>query len=59
MHFECDDLLFDCKGPPSPDFRPLENDIYIFPHDLSWTFVVTHEMSCGLGPYFAEAPPAS
>ena len=56
MYFECDDWLFECTGPPSPDFRPLENDVYVFPRDLSWTFVLTHEMSCGLGPYFAVAP---
>lgn len=55
LFFEFDDLMFHCTGPPSPDLRPLDDDVYVFPHDLAWTFVVTHEMSLGLGPYFAEA----
>lgn len=53
MYFERDDLLLDCSGPPSPDLRSLFDDVYVFPHDLSWTFVLTHEMSMDLGPYFA------
>lgn len=31
------------------------NDLYIFPTDYSWTYVSTHEIEMGLGPYFARA----
>ncbi len=54
-YFEFDDLLFDCTSSAWPDLRRLANDIYIFPHQMTWTFVTTHEMSMGLGPYFAQA----
>ena len=53
-YFEFDDLLFDCTAPAWPDLRPLDNDIYVFPHSMPWTFITTHEMSLNLGPYFAS-----
>lgn len=52
--FECDDLLLDCTATQWPDLRPLESDIYVFPHRMHWLFVTTHEMSIDLGPYFAK-----
>ena len=37
-----------------PDFSGKSLDVYIFPEDLSWTMVFTHEDGW-LGPYFATA----
>ena len=53
VYFEFDDQMFDCSAVQYPDIRPLNNDIYVFPHRVNWLFVTTHEMSMGLGPYFA------
>jgi len=52
---ESDDKLFDCCSTKWPDLRPLEDDVYVFPHTMEWTFITTHEMSIDLGPYFALA----
>jgi hypothetical protein len=52
VYFE-DDALFDAYGEPSPDFSPWGQDLYVFPHDLAWTMVFTHEQEIGLGPFFA------
>lgn len=57
LYLEREDLLLDCSGPPSPDFRSLFEEAYIFPYDVSWTFALTHEMTMDLGPYFAEPVP--
>ena len=37
-----------------PDLRRLENDVYVWPDDLSWTMAFTHEESIGLGPFFSR-----
>jgi len=34
---------------------PDKADIYVVGRDFQWTFVVTHETSCGVGPFFCEA----
>ena len=56
MFLESDDLMFACAADQWPDLRPFEEDIYIFPRTMEWTFITTHEMSAGLGPYFATRP---
>ncbi len=56
LFHESDDLMLDCDSPHWPDIRTLEDDIYIFPRTMEWTFITTHEMSIGLGPYFATPP---
>lgn len=33
---------------------PVLADVYVAPVDFRWTFVVTHENSSGIGPFFAE-----
>ncbi len=53
---ESNDMLFDCTATAWPDLRELHDDICIFPHTMEWTFNTTHEMSIGLGPYFALSP---
>jgi hypothetical protein len=53
VYFEGENL-FDCFGVPSPDFGDWGADIYVFPANLAWTMVFTHEQSMGLGPYFAR-----
>jgi hypothetical protein len=55
LYVESHDLLFDCFGTPSPLLW--QDDLYVFPRDLAWTMVFTHEEDAGLGPYFAR--PAS
>jgi hypothetical protein len=50
------DMMFDCTAMSWPDLRTLEDDIYVFPHAMTWAFLTTHEMSSGLGPYFAQPP---
>lgn len=59
LFHETRDKLFDCSSAAWPDLRVLDADIYVFPRSLAWTFVTTHEMSLGLGPYFALPPPGS
>jgi hypothetical protein len=39
-----------CRGAPPPDFTTVELELYVFPIDLSWTMVFTHE-----GPFFSRA----
>jgi hypothetical protein len=29
-------------------------DLYVVALDFSWTFVVTHETSAGIGPFFSQ-----
>jgi len=53
IYHEFDDSLFDCTASAWPDVRAYDNDIYVFPHDMAWLFTTTHEMSIGLGPFFA------
>ena len=53
IYHEFDDLLFDCVALAWPDIREFDTDIYLFPHDFAWLFATTHEMSIGLGPFFA------
>jgi hypothetical protein len=53
VYFEDEDL-FDCFGVASPDFSSFGDDLYVFPADLAWTMVFTHEQCIGLGPYFAR-----
>jgi hypothetical protein len=55
VYFE-EDALFDAYGEPSPDLSAWRDDVYLFPHDLAWTMVFTHEQTLGLGPYFALPP---
>jgi len=54
IYNEFDDDLFDCAAPTWPDVRAFNNDIYVFPHTMAWLFTATHEMSIGLGPFFAS-----
>ncbi len=57
LYSEQDDLMFACTAANGwPDLRPLAQDLYLFPHSMEWTFVTTHEMTLGLGPYFAFRP---
>jgi len=42
------------KVRATPDFSGKNLDVYIFPEDLSWTMVFTHENGW-FGPYFATA----
>jgi len=51
---EFDDSAFECTSPSWPDVRAFDNDIYVFPRDMAWLFITTHEMSMGLGPFFAR-----
>jgi hypothetical protein len=37
-----------------PDFRPLCDDVYVWPDDLAWTMAFTHEEASGLGPYYCR-----
>ena len=53
IHFEHDRLIFDCQGPPCPVLPNIGDDVYLFPHDLAWTMVFTHEDCLGQGPFFA------
>ena len=53
LYHESQDLMFDCDCTKWPDIRPWAADVYIFPRSLQWTFITTHEMTLGLGPYFA------
>lgn len=55
LFHEWNDNLYECTAEVWPDLRALNDDIYIFPRQLEWMFVITHEMSIGLGPYFAHA----
>jgi hypothetical protein len=50
---ESNDQMLSCRCQLWPDLRGLNDDIYVFPCTMEWTFVTTHEMSSGLGPYFA------
>jgi hypothetical protein len=36
------------------DFRPINEDVYVWPSDLAWTMAFTHEESIGMGPYFCR-----
>ena len=56
MFFEFDNLLFDCAAKKWPDIRLLQNDIYVFPHRMNWTFITTHESSMDIGRFFARPP---
>lgn len=53
-------VAYSCKGEVPPSVEDLNLllqqssepvDFYVFPFDLSWTLVMTHEVGCG--PYFA------
>ena len=41
-----------------PDLKSLdladEAEVFVVGKNFGWTYVVTHEAGCGLGPYFAE-----
>ena len=41
-----------------PDLKSLdladEAEVFVVGKNFGWTYVVTHETACGLGPYFAE-----
>jgi hypothetical protein len=50
------DTLFNCSALAWPDLRLLEDDLYVFPHTMEWSFLTTHEISLDLGPYFALPP---
>ena len=54
LYYEIKDELFLCTGISWPDIRSYSEDIYVFPSDMEWLFVTTHEMSMGLGPYFVS-----
>jgi hypothetical protein len=51
------DLLPACRivGGSLPDFQMADEDISIWPEDLSWTMCFTHEAAMGLGPYFSRS----
>jgi len=53
IYFESYGQLFDCVGPACPDLSGLKDDVYLFPADLSWTMIFTHEEGIGFGPFFA------
>ncbi|MEM7456349.1 MAG: DUF4275 family protein [Planctomycetota bacterium] len=53
IYRETDDSLFDCNARSWPDVRVFEDDVYVFPHDMAWLFITTHEASRGIGPFFA------
>ncbi len=55
LFHEWNDNLYECTAEVWPDLLALNDDIYIFPRQLEWMFVITHGMSIGLGPYFAYA----
>lgn len=55
VYHEFGDSLFDCSASQWPDVRVFGNDIYVCPHDMSWLFSTTHEVSMGIGPFFALA----
>lgn len=55
LFHERNENLYKCTARTWPDLRALNDDIYIFSHRLEWMFVITHEMSIELGPYFAHA----
>ena len=53
-----------CLAPQLPSFVAIEYalslfrelaDVYVVDRDFAWTFVVTHEKSYGIGPFFCEA----
>lgn len=50
---EIRDTVFQCTSQRWPDLQDVVEDLYIVPCSLQWMFVTTHEMSLGLGPYFA------
>lgn len=45
---------YECRGRKLPDLSSLNQDIYVFPPDLAWTMVFTHEQP-EMGPYYAES----
>ncbi|TWU18496.1 DUF4275 family protein [Allorhodopirellula heiligendammensis] len=53
IYHECHDAMLDCAAATWPDIRSFADDIYVCPHDMTWLFTTTHEMSIGLGPFFA------
>lgn len=55
---ESRDAMFECAPAAWPDIRVFQADIYLFNRAMDWTFVTTHEMTTGLGPYFAQRPTA-
>ena len=44
------------RCPPDLRSRDLadEAEVFVVGKNFRWTYVVTHETACGLGPYFAE-----
>jgi hypothetical protein len=50
--------LLRCTFKRLPSYSSIKNawrgDLYLMPHDLAWTFLVTHEQQ--FGPYFAIHP---
>lgn len=42
-----------CLSDLKPDFGPARSEIYVFPEDLSWTMVFTHEYGW-FGPYYCD-----
>ena len=53
LFHETRDQVFQCVVEQWPDFQSVKEDLYIVPCSLQWMFVTTHEISLGLGPYFA------
>jgi hypothetical protein len=45
---------FRCRGGGWPNFRRFMIDVYVWPEDVGWTMVFTHEESIGIGPYFCR-----
>jgi len=54
IFFEHSGHIFDCVGPRCPDLGILSDDLYVFPPDLHWTMIFTHEESTGIGPFYVE-----
>lgn len=49
------DFVFYCqKCLPILELSVSQDDIYICHKNMKWTYVVTHEIFSGLGPYFAH-----
>lgn len=49
---ESEGWLIECEVKEFPDFSTLQQDIYVFHHNMKWTMVFTHEQPYD-GPFFA------
>ena len=47
-------VAFSCKSDRHIDVSACGIDLYVVPHDFSWTIAFTHEQP-GIGPFFSRA----